>query len=108
MDYLDIADRLDEREDAGEIRLVLDSQAYGAYAVMEGFDPDDFESWCDDAEDRYVGMFRDDEDFAETFYNDVYNLDDDPAGLYSYIDWERVAHDLMFDYSEAEGYYFHD
>lgn len=60
----------------------------------------------DDAREAYVGQYDSDEEFAECLYTDLgYEV---PDWLQCHIDWEGLARDLMFDYSEAKGYYFHN
>jgi len=59
---------------------------------------------CDIGE-CYQGEFRSDEEFVE----DLLDQDGDiPKDLphYVYIDWERTARDVMYDYTEYSGHYF--
>jgi hypothetical protein len=61
-----------------------------------------------DLKEAYSGTFSSDEEFAKHMANDTGALDDDDDIHWPYtcIDWERAARDLMYDYSEADGYYF--
>lgn len=57
--------------------------------------------------EEYQGLWNSDEDFAHDTCDEIYDLGEKgswhPA---NYIDWERVAHDLMMDYCEHNGHYF--
>ena len=57
----------------------------------------------DDIEEAYQGEYRNDEEFAQQLADDIGALNDDALWPHNYIDWERAAHDLMFDYSEHDG-----
>ena len=59
----------------------------------------------DDAQDNFQGKHDNDEDFAQQLLEDCGSL---PSDLPSYIhiDWERTARDIMFDYTEYDGFYF--
>jgi len=60
-----------------------------------------------DFEEAYQGNYDSDEDFAEQLCNNLYDLGKKENWHPSwYIDWERVAHDLMMDYFEVNGHYF--
>lgn len=60
----------------------------------------------EDFEEAYQGEFADDEEFAMQLAEDLGEIDKNAHWPYTYIDWERAAHDLMMDYSEQDGYYF--
>jgi len=51
-------------------------------------------------EDEYSGCWASEEEFAQNFYEDCYDI---PDHLERYIDWGAVAHDMMVDYSVYEG-----
>jgi hypothetical protein len=56
-----------------------------------------------DVEDVYEGAWSSDEEFAEELC--AGNIPDDlPSWIY--IDWERTARDLMFDYWSHNNHYF--
>lgn len=65
----------------------------------------DLQQALNNYKDAYVGQYNSDEDFAEEMAEQMgYET---PSGWpYNCIDWERAARDLMFDYSESNGYYF--
>lgn len=50
--------------------------------------------------DSYHGCYNSPEDYAQQFYDDCYGSDN---SMYSYIDWERYARDVLMDYSVYEG-----
>ena len=57
------------------------------------------------ASENYYGSYDSDEDFAESFLNEIGAI---PENLpnYVYIDWERTSRDLMFDFSSSGNHYF--
>jgi hypothetical protein len=55
-------------------------------------------------EDSYQGAYNSDGEFTEHITNELYNLKDIPN--YLVIDWEASSRDLMYDFSENNGYYF--
>ncbi len=57
-----------------------------------------------DIDEAYNGKFDSDEDFVENLITDCGDLPKLPN--YIYIDWERTAKEVMYDYSEANGHYF--
>lgn len=57
-------------------------------------------------EEAYSGSFDSDEDFAEDMAEQCGDLDKHPHWPYTYIDWERAARELMYDYVEQDGHYF--
>lgn len=57
-------------------------------------------------EEAYTGQYRDDEDFAESFAYDLGSIDKNVTWPYTCINWEQAAKELMYDYSEHNGYYF--
>ncbi|MCT2408591.1 antirestriction protein ArdA [Chryseobacterium antibioticum] len=69
-------------------------------------------NYCKDTEellervlDSYSGEFNSDEDFVQDMLEQDGSI---PENLPSYIfiDWERTAHNFMYDYSASNGYYF--
>lgn len=57
-------------------------------------------------EDSYCGEFASDEEFAQDIAESTGAIPkDQPWPLYC-IDWEHAARELMYDYSEWNGYYF--
>ena len=59
----------------------------------------------DDIDEAYSGKFDSDADFAENICEDCGDVPKD-FPHYIYIDWERTAKDIMYDYTEANGHYF--
>lgn len=56
-------------------------------------------------EEAFIGEFDSDEDFAyEIAEQSGYEVNNNWP--YNCIDWERAARDLMYDYTEFNGYYF--
>lgn len=74
-------------------------------AYLDCFGNSEIDKLIENAEDSYHGNFDSDEDFAQSLLEDCGDI---PQNLpsYIYIDWERTARDLMFDYSSSNGYYF--
>lgn len=58
-----------------------------------------------DIDECYQGEYDNDEDFTLHLVDDMGDL---PRNLpsYIYIDWERTARDIMYDYVESNGHYF--
>ena len=59
---------------------------------------------ADGVEEAFAGEFDSDEDFAQDMAENTGELEENWP--YNCIDWEHAAHELMFDYFEADGYYF--
>jgi hypothetical protein len=57
-------------------------------------------------DEAYSGSFRDDEDFAEDMAISLGYMDKTPQWPFTCIDWTQAASELMYDYSESNGYYF--
>jgi antirestriction protein len=74
-------------------------------AMYEAFKETGMEGTFSEAEDAYSGQFDSDIDFTMELLE---SCGDIPKDLPSYIhiDWESTARDIMYDYSEANGYYF--
>jgi len=74
-------------------------------AMFEAYQEAGLSGSFSDAEDAYSGQFDNDIDFVMDLLESCGDIPRDlPA--YIHIDWERTARDIMFDYSEANGYYF--
>jgi hypothetical protein len=73
----------------------------GIYAFIAGLE---LGIEIDNIEDAYQGQYNSDAEFAEQITSDLYNLKDIPS--YLVIDWDASSRDLMYDYSENDGYYF--
>ncbi len=59
-----------------------------------------------DFEEAYSGQFDSDEDFAQNMADDIGAIDENAKWPNDRIDWGKAARELMYDYSEADGYYF--
>lgn len=59
-------------------------------------------------EDAYSGSYESDEDFAQELWENMGYLDNLPAHVSGYIDWEKVARDLMIEYVQHDGHYFNN
>jgi antirestriction protein len=64
----------------------------------------DASATLDDASDAFQGQYDNDEDFVYQLLSDCGDLPDTPH--YIVIDWQATARNIMFDYFEANGYYF--
>lgn len=60
----------------------------------------------EEAQDHFVGEFRNDVEMAESHIDNTINLDDLPDIIAYNIDYQGVARDLMVNMLEDNGYYF--
>lgn len=67
---------------------------------------EDCEIPYESVEDAYQGEYSSDEEFAQEFAESCGLVNDDATWPSNYIDWERAARDLMYDYSTSNGHYF--
>ena len=79
----------------------LDEEVVDAYIELVGEEYAEVDS----LEESYQGEWESDEDFVQELLESTGDL---PENLPSYIhiDWEGTARDIMYDYSEVNGYYF--
>jgi antirestriction protein len=56
-------------------------------------------------DEAYSGQFNSDEEFAQDLCDQLGEIPKDLPS-YIHIDWDMTAHELMYDYSESNGYYF--
>ena len=61
---------------------------------------------AEDAAEAYQGQYNSDEEFAQSMAGELGSIDKNVSWPYTCIDWEFAARELMYDYTEAEGYYF--
>lgn len=80
----------------------LDLDINKAYIELVGIEYAD----ADDAAEAYAGQYDSDEDFAQDMAEQLGSIDRDAQWPYTCIDWEHAARELMYDYSEVDGYYF--
>lgn len=87
-----------------EERLVenYSREAVDAYLSL-GIEEDD---GLDDFEEAYSGEFDSPEDFAQNMAEEIGSIDKNASWPNNCIDWEYAARELMYDYSEADGFYF--
>lgn len=79
-----------------------DADAIDAYIDL-GTGDDDLSSF----EESYIGKYNSDEDFAREMANETCSVDlKNLPWPQNCIDWEFAAKELMYDYSESNGYYF--
>jgi antirestriction protein len=82
------------------------------YELTDNYDEDAVKIYLDtigdldNFEEAYYGHHRSFETFAEELF-DVFYADDIPDHLKTYIDYEKFARDLKYDYWEENGYVFH-
>ena len=79
----------------------LDEEVVDAYIELVGEEYAEVDS----LEESYQGEWESDGDFVQELLESTGDL---PENLPSYIhiDWEGTARDIMYDYSEVNGYYF--
>lgn len=82
-----------------------DISVYKAFA--EAYGETDVKKIVQEADDRYVGEYNSDEDFAEDYAEQI-GVEIQNAWPHNCIDWKRAARDLMFDFTEHDGHYFSD
>jgi antirestriction protein len=75
-------------------------------AMFEAYKEAGLEGSFSDAQDAYSGQFEDDYSFAWDMLENSGDLSLIPEHLQVYFDVDKFARDLMYDYSEANGYYF--
>lgn len=66
--------------------------------------------YCDiaieDIDEAYSGQYDSDENFAEDMAEQLGYINNNASWPHTCIDWERAASELMYDYTEENGYYF--
>lgn len=61
---------------------------------------------ADDASEAYQGEYSNDQDFAQSMAEELGLIKENVGWPYTCIDWEFAAKELMYDYSEENGFYF--
>jgi antirestriction protein len=61
---------------------------------------------AEDAQEAYVGQFSDNAEFAQNMAEEIGAIKENAGWPYTCIDWEWAGKELMYDYSESDGYYF--
>lgn len=94
------------------IELIEDAnyepEVYAAFFSGYG-QPKDFselEEYIERADEAYNGSYSSDEDFAQDMAEQLGCMEESRSWPHSCIDWEQAARELMYDYFEADGYYF--
>ncbi len=108
-----IDDNLDEDliEEAIELGIAPNEVEDYISLIDGGMDKEVIEAAieCDvqlcNVEEAYQGEYRSDEDFAEDFAEQL-GFEYPNTWPNNCIDWEHAAKELMYDYSESNGYYF--
>lgn len=74
-------------------------------ACLNNLGKTDFKTLYDCVENNYCGEYKSDIDFVQDLLEQTGEI---PQNLPSYIciDWEATSRNIMFDYSESNGYYF--
>ena len=75
-------------------------------AMFEAYKEAGLEGSFSDAQDAYSGQFDSNYAFACEMLENTGDISSIPEHLQYYFDYEKYARDLMYDYSEANGYYF--
>ena len=115
IDYIDITEDMvefDFRELPSFIEHDWDKiSEFAEHYYASHYDIDVFEAAHDcgipfsDIDEAYNGEYDSDEQFAEELVENIgYISDDFPSWIY--IDWERTAQSVMYDYEESNGHYF--
>jgi len=60
----------------------------------------------DKIEDAFYGQFNSDQELAHDWIDGTGMLADVPDSIARYFDYESFTRDLMYDFSESNGYYF--
>lgn len=76
-------------------------EAIDAYIELGTGDDD-----LSDFEEAYQGQYDSDEDFAREMAEQLGAIDTNASWPNNCIDWEYAAREIMYDYSESNGYYF--
>lgn len=79
------------------------AEAYLALGITAETHP---ETIAFEIEECYVGHFSSDEDFAQDMAEQLGAINKNATWPYTCIDWEHASRELMYDYSEQDGYYF--
>jgi len=75
---------------------------YACAAYLEAMAADNLEGF----EEAYAGAYSDDEEFAQDMAEQAGDVPKDLHWPYTCINWEQAAKELMYDYTEQDGFYF--
>lgn len=84
----------------------LDYEVIEAYAALGSYSLSDLDEFFENLEEAYQGEYSSDEDFAESFAEELGYINDSVQWPYTCIDWQHAARELMYDYNESNGHYF--
>lgn len=88
-----------KQSDKETVREILET--YGEAVLMSALN-------CDvniaDILEVYQGKYSNDGEFVKQLLEDCGDIPKLPS--YIYIDWEKTARDIMYDYVEDDGHYF--
>lgn len=79
----------------------IDATAFEAYMSLGN----DLEYAMDNFNEAYYGRWNNELEFCEQLFDEINEI---PAHLASYIDYERVTSDYMYEYTFVDGYMFRD
>jgi len=96
-------DNLQDIDILNEIADCSDLSDYEWDVISAGIETD---IDIDNIVEAYQGEYKDDEDFARETADSIGAVDKNASWPMNCIDWEQAAKELMYDYSEANGYYF--
>lgn len=68
----------------------------------------DSKGTIEQARDAFYGKYDNDTELAEEYIDSTGMLSDVPENLRHYFDTERFGRDLAYDFSEHNGFYFHN
>lgn len=90
------------------VALLHGPAVYAAYAYLNGDQAAELSDWYADAEDAFQGEYASDEDFAQSYADEIAAVDPNASWPLNCIDWTFAARKLMYDYSAHDGLYFRD
>jgi len=108
--FLELPDdeKLENKEDPEDPEILKELE------LLEIYDREAVEAYkearlgsLDNFEEAYAGRFDSDSDFAYDLAEQLDCLPDKNAGWpLNCIDWEQAGREIMYDYTEQDGYYF--
>jgi hypothetical protein len=81
---------------------IIDDNLDACRAYLDAMNLDDLK----DFEESYQGQYSDDEEFAKEQAESMGAIDEKAQWPNSCIDWEKASQELMWDYTEQDGFYF--
>jgi hypothetical protein len=106
----DMIENADEPAENSDDARILEAYELNGVEITDAY-ADAF-GWdyvtADKVSDAFVGEYESDESFAREMAESTGAIKDDAQWPYTCIDWELAARDLMYDYTESNGYYFNN